>query len=158
MKGTLLVEQKHALAFPHPPCNVLLSCSISGGRCAFLITFCYVAMYEIFFLNFILEIAALGNPLILVLCFFTQTARLLLYPLCWVFHEEQFWAEIFAQVLQHPFPPAPGETLLYFNSYILEFCSLLFLHLEHHDPFYIIKRIHWVLGKICWRTLQLRSI
>lgn len=38
-----------------------------------------------------------------------QASRLLLFPLCWVFHEEQLWPQVLAQVLQHPLLAAAGK-------------------------------------------------
>lgn len=38
-----------------------------------------------------------------------QASWLLLFPLCWVFHEEQLWPQVLAQVLQHPLLAAAGK-------------------------------------------------
>lgn len=41
-----------------------------------------------------------------------QASRLLLFPLCWVFHEEQLWPQVLAQVLQHPLLAAAGKAAM----------------------------------------------
>lgn len=41
-----------------------------------------------------------------------QASWLLLFSLCWVFHEEQLWPQVPAQVLQHPLLAAAGKTHL----------------------------------------------
>lgn len=38
-----------------------------------------------------------------------QAPWLLLFPLCWVFHEKQLWPQVLAQVLQHPLLAAAGK-------------------------------------------------
>lgn len=48
-----------------------------------------------------------------------QTIGIILYPLCWVLHEEWVWLEIPTQIFQHPLPAVTGEcfTLFYFTQH-----------------------------------------
>lgn len=48
-----------------------------------------------------------------------QTIGIILYPLCWVLHEEWVWLEIPTQIFQHPLPAVTGDcfTLFYFTQH-----------------------------------------
>lgn len=45
-----------------------------------------------------------------------QATGIILYPLCWVLHEEWVWLEIPAPIFQHPFPAVTGYNLILLHT------------------------------------------